>query len=111
MSYFIDPHYGYGTFLGGDYQMLAPLNYGMMAQAADLMRSSVQYIADNGGMSAYARDNYLSTTNNYSGSENQSGLYLMAILNIGPEIALTGGVRYQDLRTRYTGARGVESRN
>ena len=31
---------------------------------ADLMRSKVQYIADNFGMQAYARDNYLSTTNN-----------------------------------------------
>jgi TonB-dependent receptor len=111
ISYFTDPHYSYGTFLGGDYKMIAPLNYGMMAQMADLMRSSVQYIADNGGMQAYARDNYLSTTNNYSGSENQSALYLMTILNIGPEITLTGGVRYQDLRTRYTGARGIESRN
>ncbi len=111
ISYFIDPHYSYGTFLGGNYRMIAPLNYGMMAQMADLMRSSVQYIAANGGMQAYARDNYLSTTNNYSGSENQSALYLMTILNIGPEITLTGGVRYQDLRTHYTGARGIESRN
>jgi TonB-dependent receptor len=111
ISAFADPNYSYGKFLGGDYQMTEPLNYGMMAQMADLMRSKVQYIADNFGMQAYARDNYLSTTNNYSGSENQSALYLMSILNIGSEITLTGGVRYQDLRTHYTGPRGIESRN
>ena len=111
ISYFADPHYSYGTFLGGDYQLTEPLHYGMMAQMAELLRTNVQYIAANGGMSAYARDNFLSTTNNYSGSENQSAGYVMAVLNVGSDVTLTGGVRYQDLRSTYTGPRGIESRN
>ena len=111
ISAFADPHYSYGTFLGGDYRMIEPLQYGMMAQMADLLRTNVQYIAANGGMSAYARDNFLSTTNNYSGYEKQSAAYAMAILNVGSDVTLTGGVRYQDLRSTYTAPRGIESRN
>jgi TonB-dependent receptor len=74
------------------------------------MKSNVTQIAANNGTAAYGHDNFLSTTSNYSGNENQSAAYLMATIKIGPEITIIPGVRYQDLQTEYTGVRGVESR-
>jgi len=111
IGYFVDPGYSYGSFLGGAYQMVSPLNYGMMAHMADILQANVQWIADNFGMQSYARDNLLSTTNNYSGFENQSALYAMTVLDVGSDVTVTGGVRYQNLRTNYEGPRGIESRN
>jgi outer membrane receptor protein involved in Fe transport len=110
ISYFIDPGFSYGTFLGGSYQMVEPLSYGILSQMADLLKDSAQYIARNSGLQAYGHDNFLSTTNNYSGYENQSAVYVMSVVHVGSDITLIPGVRYQDLRTTYTGARGVESR-
>ncbi len=110
ISYFVDPNFSYGTFLGGNYHMVEPLDYGLLSQMAGLLQDSVQYIAANHGQQAYSRDNFLSTTNNYSGHENQSAFYVMSIINIGPQLTLIPGVRYQNLQTSYTGARGIESR-
>lgn len=110
ISYFVDPNFSYGKFLGGQYQMVQPLNYGMLSQMAGLLQDSLQYIAENHGQQAFSQDNFLSTTSNYTGHENQSALYVMSVINIGPQITLIPGVRYQDLRTSYTGVRGIESR-
>ena len=110
IPYFTDPNFGYGEFLNGDYKMVEPLNYGMLSQMANVMKSNVAQIAANNGTAAYGHDNFLSTTNNYSGNENQSAVYLMSTFKIGPELTIIPGVRYQDLQTEYTGIRGVESR-
>ena len=109
MTYFIDPNYNYGQFLGGDYKMVAPLNSAMLSQAVDLLQRNIQYIAANNGAVTYARNNYSSTTNNYSGDENTSAFYLMSIINIGPQITIIPGARYQDLQTTYTAVRGILS--
>src|SRR5208283_1444928 len=67
-------------------------------------------IAANNGTAAYGRNNFLSTTSNYSGTEDQSAFYVMSTVNVGSQFTLIPGVRYQDLRSDYTGTRGVESR-
>jgi TonB-dependent receptor len=107
IKYFMDPTFSYGKFLDGDYQMVAPLNLGMFSQISDLLKRNVQYIIDNNAQVSYSHDNYLSTTNNYSGNENQSAFYLMSIINIGPDVNIIPGVRYQDLITTYTAPRGI----
>lgn len=109
MSGFIGNDFNYGTFLGGDYKMVAPLSYGMLAQTANLLNKSLDYLAQNNDQYAYHHNNIQSTTNNYSGHENQGAFYAMTIINVGPQLTLIPGVRYQDLRTTYTAPRGIES--
>ena len=110
ITYFTDQGFSYGKFLGGDYQMVEPLSYAMLSRMATLLQDSVQYIAANHGTQAYGHDALNSTTNNYTGSEDQSALYIMSIIHIGPQITIIPGVRYQNLLTSYTGARGIETR-
>jgi TonB-dependent receptor len=111
ITYFNDPNYNYGTFLNGDYNLVEPLNLGLLTQMVHLLRSNVQNIVANNGSQSFSHDNFLSNTNNYSGNENQAALYLMTVVNIGPELTIIPGVRYQNLETNYTGVRGIESRN
>ncbi len=111
ITYFTDQSFSYGKFLGGDYQMVEPLNYGMLDRMATLLQDSAQYIANNHGTQSYGHDALASTTYNYFGHENQSAFYLMSVINIGPEIILIPGLRYQNLQTSYNGARGIETRS
>jgi len=109
ITWFTDPNFRYGTFLDGDYTMGAPLSYGMLSETADLLRGNIAAIAANGSAIAYATNNFLSTTYNYDGTEDQRAAYVMATVEIGPQITLIPGVRYQNIRTQYSGAQGVES--
>lgn len=109
MTFFIDPKYDYGKFLGGNYKMVAPLNFAMLSQMVNLVHRNMQSIADNHGAIVYARNNYSSTTNNYTGNENQSAFYVMSKINIGQELTIIPGVRYQNLQTTYTGSRGMQT--
>ncbi|MDR3625292.1 MAG: TonB-dependent receptor [Ignavibacteriaceae bacterium] len=106
---FADPGYSYGKFLNGDYSMVSPLSYGKLAQLVNLLKNNINYIANKGGQGGFAKDNFLSTTNNFDGHENMSAFYLMSIVNVGQQITLIPGVRYQNLQTTYTGVRGKAS--
>ena len=108
---FADNNYDYGEFLNGDYKLQKPLSHKMLSEMVGLLKNNVQAILDNNGSSAFSHDNFLSTTSNFSGKENQSAFYLMSVINIGPDITITPGIRYQNLVTSYKGIRGVESRN
>ena len=111
IGYFADPNFSYGKFLNGDYSMVEPLNMALLSQMADLLKRNEKNIVANNGSSAFGHDNFLSTTNNYSGHENQSAFYLMSVINIGSQITLIPGVRYQNLQTTYDGIRGQQGRN
>jgi TonB-dependent receptor len=89
--------------------MGAPLHFGMLSETAQLLRDNLGYIAANGGSIAFATDNFLSTTNNYDGEEDQSAAYAMATIEVGPQITVIPGVRYQHITTTYSGIQGVES--
>ncbi len=107
---FLDPNYSYGKFLGGDYQMNYPLNFGMLSEMTRYLAQNASLIQKNPLASAsYFHDQFNSVTNNYTGHENQSAAYVMATIKIGPLITLIPGVRYQNLQTTYTGVRGVEN--
>ncbi len=110
ISPFLDPNFSYGEFLGGDYNMILPLNYGMLSEMANYIKSQTDFIAATPGANiAYFRDAFNSATNDYSGTEDQSAFYLMATINVGPEITIIPGVRYQDLKTTYTSSRGLQN--
>ncbi len=104
---FLDPGFSYAGFLNGDYAMSLPLNYGMLADMASFVRhnpiiSSTQNLT-------YFHDQFNSTTYNYDGHEGQGAFYVMATVNVGPELTIIPGVRYQDLRRTYTAPRGQQN--
>jgi len=107
MTYFIDPNFNYGRFLGGGYAMSAPLNSSMLSKMVDLLQRNTQYLADNNHAYSYFHNEYASSIFNYSGYENRAAFYAMITAQIGPQITLISGVRRQNLQTTYTGVRGV----
>jgi TonB-dependent receptor len=110
ITYFTDANYSYGTFLNGDYTLKTPLNYGMISNLVSIMKRNISAIAAVNGTNSYGHDNLNSTTSDYSGHENLSAFYVMSTINVGQDITVIPGVRYQNLETNYTGIRGVESR-
>lgn len=109
MAPFVDPSYSYGTFLGGSYPMVYPLNYGMLSEMANYLDNNLGLIAQNNDAITYSRDAFGSATYNYNGHENQSAGYAMATVNFGPQVTVIGGVRYQNLQTTYTGTQGQQT--
>jgi TonB-dependent receptor len=105
---FLDRGYNYGKFLSGDYPLVQPLNYGMLSEVVNFVMSNAALIQQNDAISFF-HDNYNSTTYNYDGNEKQSAVYAMATVNIGPDFTIIPGVRYQDLQTTYTAARGQQN--
>lgn len=101
MTSFADANYNYGKFLNGDYQMGAPLDFAKISEIVELVKKNA-YL----NVPAYAPDDYNSTSFDYSGYEDRSAFYLMSIINLGPEITLIPGVRYEHLKTNYTAAQG-----
>lgn len=107
MTYFIDPDFSYGTFLGGDYKMVAPLNTAMLSELVDLLQRNIQYLNENQHDYSYYHNVYASKISNYSGNEDRSAFYGMLTTKIGQKLTLITGVRYQNLKTNYTGIRGL----
>jgi len=109
LSYFLDKDFDYGRFLGGDYAMYNPLQFNMMEDLANYCLTHVKAFANAGSAEAFARNNYLSITNNYSGKEILSAGYVMATVNVGSKLTVIPGVRYQNLKTTYSGTRGQQT--
>jgi TonB-dependent receptor len=105
ITLFEDPNFNYGKFLGGDYTMSVPTNVGLMWQVLNVVKD---YAATHNVSESWARNGILSTTNNYSGTENESAAYGMATVNFGPQLSVLPGVRYQVLGTAYTAPRIIE---
>ena len=96
---FADPSFSYGKFLNGDYKMISPLNFSLVSAAANFLRNNA---IKNGGTITFGKDNYLSDAGIYNGYENQSAAYLMTIVNVGTDITVIPGIRYQNLQTNYS---------
>jgi len=109
LSFFIDSTYSYGKFLDGDYEMHHPMQFGMIEDLVDFCQDSVEAFRKAGSAEAFARNNYLSNTNNYSGKEILAAGYVMATVNIGPKLTIIPGIRYQVLQTKYSGTRGQQT--
>ena len=109
LSWFVDTTYSYNDFMDGDYPMHSPISYELAEQVADFCQANVKVFKSSGAGEAYARNNYLSKTNDYSGEETLSASYLMATIKFGPKLTIIPGVRYQNLKTSYSGIRGQQS--
>jgi TonB-dependent receptor len=105
LSVFVDPDYNYGDFINNDFTMRNPMDFDLIQHLMDFVRANEKQITGE-SPEAYARNNYLSITNNYAGKEIQTAGYLMATVNIGRQLKIIPGIRYQNLRTSYSGTRG-----
>ena len=104
---FLDPGFSYSGFLNGAYTMSLPVSYGMMAEMARYARHDPAIIGL--GSLGYFHDPFNSESFNYDGHEGQGAFYAMATVNIGPDLTVIPGLRYQDLRRTYTGVRGQQN--
>lgn len=98
LANFIRDSYQYGEFLDGEYTLGYPLNVNMVR---DIWRTVGRILGSS------EADWLGSRINDYSGSENKSAAYAMASLDIGQQISIIPGLRYQNVSTEYTATRGV----
>ena len=106
MSPFVDNNFSYGKVLGGNYTMVHPLDFSRMQQMVDFMNANQLP-----GNITYNHDVGNSIVNDYSGKEEISAAYVMATIQAGPLVTITPGVRFQQLKTVYTGAQGLQGPN
>ena len=104
MDPFIDPGYSYGKFLNGDYSLIYPLNFSRMQNIVDFMQAN-----QIPGNITFNYDRGVSKASDYEGQEDISAAYIMATVNIGPMVTIIPGIRYQQLKTIYTAAQGLQS--
>lgn len=109
LSFFVDTTYNYGRMLNGEFQMHNPIDFDLARELIEFCQANVDKFAKNGAKEAYARNNYLSVTNNYAGHEIMTAGYLMATINVGPKLTIIPGIRYQNLQTTYSGTRGQQT--
>ncbi|PID63145.1 MAG: hypothetical protein CR986_00305 [Ignavibacteriae bacterium] len=101
---FITKDYDYGKFLKGDYTMGEPADLDMILKASKIARANAGKNIDQVGFKKLRAS---SKTSDYTGSETKSAGYIMASINLGTQLTLTPGVRYQNLTTEFTGSRGL----
>jgi TonB-dependent receptor len=92
--------YGYGTFLKGEYALPYRID-------PDLMWRLLPYAKATKSEEGYRTNDLATRFNDYSGSEIKSAGYAMFTLNIGDNVTVLPGVRYQNLTTTYTAMRGI----
>ncbi len=103
ITVFEDPNFSYGNFLNGSYTMGPATNLNFLSQIVNFVYQG----ASKAGWQSwgFSPDPYGNIANNYSGNEYESAEYAMATVNIGTQITLIGGARYQGLATSYRTAR------
>ena len=99
LALFTNDPYSYRNFLAGDYSLAYPMNIDFMEEILAIAIARDVGFIDN---------EYRSLGFDYDGSEVKSAAYGMLTMNIGERITLLPGVRFQNLRTSYTGNRGVQ---
>jgi TonB-dependent receptor len=103
-SNFRDPNYKIGKFMSGDYPEPYPLNVNSMWLVMPVARATPT-------LEGYRKNPLSSTINNYDGNETKTAGYMMATFNVGDDISILPGVRYQNMSTEYTGFRGMQTSN
>jgi len=103
MEQFVDPNFEYGTFLDGDYRMVYPLRFDRLHAMVDYMFAN--QLEDN---VTYNHNVGSSITNDYEGTEDIMAAYIMATINVGSNLTIIPGVRYQQLKTEYTAPQGLQ---
>ena len=100
---FIDNSYNYHNFFGGAYNIGSPANVNLILQASNIARANA---GTNPAQVGFKYQVAPSKSANYSGNEIKDALYGMFVMNLGSNITIIPGVRYQNLTTDYNGIRG-----
>ena len=101
---FYDPNMNFGKFLKGDYGMYSAVDAGTIDKIMNEIKILGAATTQPKTVPDYIPDQYGSTASDYSGHEFRSAEYLMATINVGPQVTIIPGVRYQGLKTSYTAA-------
>lgn len=102
IAVFQDPHFNYGKFLSGQYTMGPGTKISLIDQAINASIDTSQKV---NWSEKYKPDNLDLIKNNYHGDEGRGAGYVMATVNIGPQITFIPGVRFQELTTSYSAPR------
>ena len=78
----------------------------MIEDTANLLKDVVNIAEKYGNLESWSVNAASNTRYNYSGNEYATAGYLMADINIGKEIEIIPGFRYEYLRTKYTAPHG-----
>ena len=109
LNWFIDSTFTYPEYIDEDYNMNYPLDFDMIKGMMFYCQDSMASFKSAGSEGAYARNNYSSTSFNYSGEELLSAMYIMSTIKLGQKFIIIPGLRYQNLETEYSGIRGNQS--
>jgi TonB-dependent receptor len=96
-------YYDYGNFLDGQYKIAYPINIDEMWFLLPVAKG-VTMTGDRGG---YRPNPLASMVNDYGGIEDKSAGYAMVTVNVGEDITILPGVRYQNLTTKYHAPHGT----
>lgn len=102
MQGFYNPNMDFGRFLNGDYAMFSGVNAGPLGTVISELKSLGAQTATPETVPDYIPDVYGSIASDYYGNEFRSAEYLMATINLGTQVSIVGGARYQGLKTSYT---------
>jgi TonB-dependent receptor len=100
---FLNRNFRFGNFLKGDYNMNCGTNIGLLSQIIDISKNYGYSLTSStsGGSNPFVPDVYGSLANDYSGTERRYAEYALATVNIGSNITIVPGVRFQALQTSY----------
>lgn len=98
---FLDPDYDYGEILNGRYE----LGYSMDLQK---LKETHDVLYDRFEQSFLWTQGVPSNINDYTNTEDLAAGYIMAEVNIGENLLLLPGVRFENVQTEYTGTYLVE---
>ncbi len=101
---FYNPNMNFGKFFKGNYGMFSSVNAGVIDQIMSQIKILGAATKQPQTVPSYLPDQYSSIASDYTGNEFRSAEYLMGTFNIGPEVTLITGFRYQGLKTTYTAA-------
>lgn len=106
-SIFQDPSVGFGNYLHGDYSFNDKINFGLLSKVVDAARRFGESVTAplTGGVKLYQPNQLQSTRHDYTGNETRDAGYFMGTVQIGSDVTLIPGVRYQELMTSYSAAR------
>ena len=99
---FYNPNMNYGKFLNGEYGMYSGVGVGTIGTVIDQLKILGQATTQPETVPDYIPDVYGSLASDYHGNEFRSAEYLMATVNLGPQVTVIAGARYQGLKTSYT---------
>ncbi len=99
---FYNSNMNFGNFLKGNYGMFSAVNAGVINLIMNEIKILGASTSQPQAVPSYIPDPYSSIASDYYGNEFRSAEYLMATINIGSQLTIIPGTRYQGLKTNYS---------